>query len=281
MIAQFPPSSPIKDKYLITINNLLSTNKLSFNAHAMLKDLINEREDIFFQSIMNPTDETGNSYTIDHLPEMLEGKLNRELEELFISCSYEEAKAASLSDRSTNNLTHKSLTYGEISFSSFLSIMNTLNDNLGGGIKGGTFYDLGSGSGRAIYTTRFSHDFDRCVGLELMGNLHSLAVSVGEKYDVSRYEKRLIFRDCECQFYNADILEYDWSDGDVVFAHSTCFGKTLLEAIFERSKMLKSGSILIMFSELPKGMDEFFELFLYSKEKMTWGTSEVFFLRRR
>ena len=272
-------SSPAKDRYITTINNLLATNVLTFNAHAMLIDLINEKEDIFFTSIMNPIDTFGN-YTINHLPELLDGKMNRELELLFSQCSYEEAKAASLSDRSDNKLTHKSLTYGETSFSSFFHIMNTLKRSQQG-ISGGTFYDLGSGSGRAVFTTRFTQDFDRCVGLELMGNLHDLAITVKDNYEDGSFHDRLRLSSCNVESYCADILEFDWADGDVVFAHSTCFGKNLLREVFKKGANLKKGAILIMFNECCKGMEDIYELVEESKHPMTWGLSDVFFFRRK
>ena len=34
------------------------------------------------------------------------------------------------------------------------------------------FYDVGSGSGRGVFAAAFLHDFDKCVGIEILDGLH-------------------------------------------------------------------------------------------------------------
>ena len=272
-----------KEIYIKCINDLLSNEKLTSNSSALLYSMIYEKDDDFFTAILIPIG--NNSFTIDHLTDILDSKVNRELEILFSNCSYEEAKSASLDDRHTNNLTSKSLTYGEVSFSSFLEIMNNFNkllENHNNRLKRGTFYDLGSGSGRAVFTARFTQDYSRCIGLELMGNLHVLAENIKEKYYDNSYDQRLNFSSpCDIELHNADISEYDWTDGDVIFGHSTCFGKELLGKVLKKSRGLKSGSYMILLSEMPNSMDIYFELVDMKRCFMTWGESDVSYYRRR
>ena len=67
-------------------------------------------------------------------------------DELFAMCSLEDAKAISKSEREMRSMLHqKSMIYGEIDFLSFVGVLKKLNVK-----PGGTFYDLGSGSGRAV-----------------------------------------------------------------------------------------------------------------------------------
>ena len=67
---------------------------------------------------------------------------------------------------------NRSLIYGEVEFTSFSTILLTL---LHLTPPGGTFYDIGSGSGRAVMAARIIGDFDTCVGIEIMEGLATLA----------------------------------------------------------------------------------------------------------
>ena len=53
-----------------------------------------------------------------------------------------------------------------------------------------------------------------------------------------------------------DFLEEDWSDADLVFAASTCFGRPLMEKIATKAKSLKKGSWFITTDqEIPGSME--------------------------
>jgi hypothetical protein len=43
---------------------------------------------------------------------------------------------------------------------------------------GGIFYDLGSGTGKAVFAARFVCDFARCIGIEILDGLHKQAASI-------------------------------------------------------------------------------------------------------
>ena len=38
--------------------------------------------------------------------------------------------------------------------------------------------DVGCGSGKAVFAAALTHDFDLCVGIEILANLHEIAVKV-------------------------------------------------------------------------------------------------------
>lgn len=57
-------------------------------------------------------------------------------------------------------------------FASFNAVLRKICTNLP---PGGNFYDIGSGSGRAVMAARLTQDFNKCVGIELMENLSGLA----------------------------------------------------------------------------------------------------------
>jgi len=73
-------------------------------------------------------------------------------------------------------------------------------------------------------------------------------------------------------------LDFDWSDGDVVFANSTCFDDELMSAMGRQAELLRPGSMFITFSKaLPSGC---FEVIEKKRYKMSWGPATVFIQRR-
>ena len=52
----------------------------------------------------------------------------------------------------------QSLIYGEVDFHSFARVLRKINP-----VPGGVFYDLGSGTAKAVFVARFMHDFRMCV----------------------------------------------------------------------------------------------------------------------
>ena len=60
---------------------------------------------------------------------------------------------------------------GEVEFASFSKVLRKINPP-----PGGVFYDLGSGTGRAVFVARFLHDFKSCKGIEVLSGLVSPSV---------------------------------------------------------------------------------------------------------
>ncbi len=111
--------------------------------------------------------------------------------------------------------------------------------------SGGVFCDLGSGSGRAVFAAAMLHDFDKCLGIEVLASLHATATSVAtvrvlqaalalvtthaplacaqcfERDVRPRLSGNQRFVDI--QFVRSSFLTYDWSDADFVFANSTWY----------------------------------------------------------
>ena len=98
--------------------------------------------------------------------------------------------------------------------------------------RGGTFIDLGHGTGKGMLTAAFTNDFDKCVGIEFLPSLNQLSLDLKKKYDdlvkdTASEDYRNIFHDkthvpaFEC--IEGDFIEKDWSGSDVVLANSTCY----------------------------------------------------------
>ena len=259
--------SPSAIKYLAALDQLKGT--VTHNVHTLLKDLVHTKTDQFLDMIV-----LNDGRRIDHLDDIVEGKVSLELESLYEECSPTTAKDASVSDHHRmENSFDNSLVYGEVEFASFLNILKFFPKS-----KGGVFYDLGSGAGRAIFTVRFTLDFDRCIGIELLPNLHKLAVDVTKVYD-QKFRHKLASRSVE--FYCEDVLKYDWSDGTVIFACSTCFTDDLINAIGEQAKDLHQGAYLITLKKFADIDPDAFDIIQEAACPMSWGDADVFVYRRR
>jgi SAM-dependent methyltransferase len=259
--------SPSAIKYIAAVDQLKGT--VTHNVQTLLKDLVHTRTDQFLDIIV-----LKDGRRIDHLDDIVAGKVSLELESLYEECSPTIAKDASVSDHHRKeNSNDNSLVYGEVEFASFLNLLQFFPKN-----KGGVFYDLGSGAGRAVFTARFSLDFDRCIGIEMLPNLHKLAVDVNEIYD-QNFRHKLASQSVE--FYCEDVLKYDWSDGTVIFACSTCFADDLINAIGDQAKDLQHGAYLITLKKFT-GIDPgAFDIIQETACPMSWGDADVFVYRRR
>ena len=75
-----------------------------------------------------------------------------------------------------------------------------------------------------------------------------------------------------------DLSVKDWSDGDIIFANSTCFDDELMEGMSEEAARLSPGAYFITFT---KGLSsDKFEVLERKRYKMSWGPATVFIHRR-
>jgi Histone methylation protein DOT1 len=104
----------------------------------------------------------------------------------------------------------QSLIYGEVEFKSFYRVLRKINPQ-----PGLVFYDLGSGTGKAVFLARLTQDFSKCIGIEVLHSLHNQARKI-----VDRYNKD--YRDRLCVGQNQHASVYAVSDAiihySVVFA---------------------------------------------------------------
>lgn len=176
-----------------------------------------------------------------------------------------------------------SLTYGEIEYKSFYDILRKLDipstpvfgmcndskstDFIGKVAKciknndnGLIFYDLGHGTGRAVFVASLMHDFKCCKGIELLDSLYNASVDVHMKFKKLPMNLNQSPSDCVKLIHGSivDDLANDveneasvnwWDDGDVIFANSTCFDATLMEQVSQCARRCKPGAIIITFTK--------------------------------
>lgn len=106
------------------------------------------------------------------------------------------AKAASKKERETKKITkNPNFVYGELTIETLGIVFSKIKNiygkpNVGcSGIegflqtRGGTFYDLGSGSGKMVVAAAVLHNFDVCCGIELLEGLYSISFDVLATYN--------------------------------------------------------------------------------------------------
>jgi SAM-dependent methyltransferase len=111
---------------------------------------------------------------LEQLHELVSNEAHYLYEDLFADTSLEVGKALSKSEREEKQLNEdKSLIYGEVEFASFYRVLRKINPE-----PGLTFYDLGSGTGKALFIARLVQDFSKCVGIEILESLHIQAEKI-------------------------------------------------------------------------------------------------------
>lgn len=201
-------------------------------------------------------------------------------------------KAASKKEREELNLTSSTLVYGEISFEAFAITLEKIKKIYGRpdvGMSGpngvmqqtrvGIFYDLGSGTGKPVIAAAIMHNFALCCGIEILEGLHTISIEIQNEYN-SRGKARLAGgREAatDVMMIRGSILDMsvrDWSDGDVVFANSTCFDDELMSNMAAWAVALKKGAFFITFTKRLPSPE--FAVLEYEMHQMSWGAATVY-----
>jgi len=198
-------------------------------------------------------------------------------------------KAVSKKEREQFQLSSSTLVYGEISFEAFGITLekikkihgkpNVGNTGPAGCMqdRGGIFYDLGSGTGKAVIAAAILYNFDICCGIEILEGLYTLSLEITSEYNSRGKAKLNREITTDVSMVKGDILDLsvkDWSDGDVIFANSTCFDDTLMAALANTAGGLKKGTFFITFTKRLPGTD--FVVLEYEMHQMSWGAATVY-----
>lgn len=181
------------------------------------------------------------------------------------------------------------LTYGEIEFAPFATSIARIRAVFGGlgsgdgGARRGVFYDLGSGTGKAVFTAALVHRFERCVGIELLESLHVCAQRLkarwnaviapqlerpsvaaerggGASYDAGEGEDaaaalkmRPVLNPSSVRLICGDIFDVevcDWAaDASLCFCATTCFDRPLMERLVRTASRCSVGTWFITWTK--------------------------------
>ena len=139
---------------------------------------------------------------------------------------------------------------------------------------GETFYDLGCATGLPLIAASLLYpDLRLCKGIELLNDLVKLGQQLNLRKDSHCRSKQM--PSAQTVIMQGDILQEDWSDGDVIFASAVCYSVEVLEGIADRCRLLKKGTRLIVLNYLPDR--PYIELQACCKVSYSWGLQQTNF----
>jgi SAM-dependent methyltransferase len=162
------------------------------------------------------------------------------------------------------------LTYGEIvapSFDAFLRGASPRKDEV--------FYDLGSGSGRAVIYASLAFEFSKVVGIELVPGLNELARQALARCETEA--RRLGHALPEVQLVTGTFEDTDLTDAGLIFCHATCIG-TELDRIKGKLDATRPGTRLALVGY--RMSSPAFRLLAKTTCELNWGTSNAYIYER-
>lgn len=180
----------------------------------------------------------------------------------------------SLTERDRLQIVDSNYTYGEINPDTFIDMIELVSPK-----PGEVFYDLGSGTGKAVFCAALLNDWKKCGGVELLPALHEAAQNLAQVFENMPEVKKLYpSRSYLFSFLNQDFNQVDFSDADVVFLHATTFGQPNWDNLKAKLNKLKPGTRAIVNT---KQLDNaYFEKIDEQVREMGWGESMVFTYRK-
>eukprot|EP00968_Pinguiococcus_pyrenoidosus_P027606 scaffold7384_cov236-Pinguiococcus_pyrenoidosus.AAC.6 len=234
--------SPVRktvSSLLVLAESLCASKEISGPAKSMFKELVLRRDAAILsagEAYAESDSSAQKAIKLRALQDLLEEKTKDVYEDLFSQCDLSLGHQLASKDVDAfkaDGTNTNSMVYGEVSFSAFYEVLREAARGMG---KLHKFYDLGSGTGRAVFEAVLAIDCDIFVGVEVLPSLHAAACDVADRY-VKQVEP-LLANPPLLRLYNGDMLatQYDWSDGDLVFANSTCFEQSLLLRIAQTAE---------------------------------------------
>eukprot|EP00826_Nyctotherus_ovalis_P032735 TRINITY_DN2635_c0_g1_i9.p1 TRINITY_DN2635_c0_g1~~TRINITY_DN2635_c0_g1_i9.p1 ORF type:complete len:290 (+),score=13.93 TRINITY_DN2635_c0_g1_i9:689-1558(+) len=174
----------------------------------------------------------------------------------------------SQSERNAKKLVGLQYTYGEIELVHFLPLLRMASNR-----SGGEFWDLGSGTGKALIAASLSNYYSKICGVEILEDLRNTSTSV-----ITKFCKHTKTEPTTFEVISGDMREVDWSDADVVYVASICFSEELVQELAEKGRALKSGTRIVSLKKwiIPEVYNVLFEV----KAKMSWGNTGVYIMER-
>jgi len=186
-----------------------------------------------------------------------------------------DGRALSLKGREEQNLESKSFVYGEVVPEGFYQLISDLNPQ-----PGEVFYDLGSGTGKALLLAHMLFDFKKCVGIELLDALYATSAEMVKRYERDIRKKIIDAVDNrEVKVIHGDFLKQDISDADIVFMNSTCFQEDLMALLEEKLESVHANAHIISLSKPLKSPA--YHQYKHKLYDFSWGQATAFYHRKR
>ncbi len=188
---------------------------------------------------------------------------------------YSDINGYTLSAQARNRVGYhdKAHTYGEVMPESFYKIIQRTEPR-----EGEVFYDLGSGTGKAVILAALLFNFSECVGIEILKELHETAESILHRlhFEVEPHLHKKTLP--KTVFKHKDFLRCDFSQADIVFIHATCFYEELWEHLARKLEQLQSGSRVVTVTKMLHS--PMFEHLRTDEHAMSWGKATIHFYKK-
>jgi hypothetical protein len=160
--------------------------------------------------------------------------------------------------------------YGEIDFESFIALLTLCRPN-----EKTCFYDLGSGTGKAVLACAMVFDVRKSTGIELFSNLHQCAemqqhhLSLLEEYQTKAEHIR---------FIQNNFLEVLFPDATLLFINATAFFAEHWLQISKHMEHVQPGTLVISTSKALKSSQ--FLTKIITPVTMSWGVVNAYIQER-
>lgn len=131
-----------------------------------------------------------------------------------------------------------------------------------------------------MFAAALTHDFEVCMGIEILSSLHEIAVNVLGVWrkDILKHLLGSKVVHTRFSFLYDDATLVTWSHADLVFMNSTCFDEILMAKLAIEAEKLRPG-VVVLTATKPLPSSKFEQLERCSM-KETWGEATIFVQRR-
>ena len=181
--------------------------------------------------------------------------------------------------------------YGETTFQAMIIIIEKLTEHgLGVDKPGGVFYDIGSGTGKAVFAAAILHSFEKCVGIEFLSSLHAHSITVLNRWhgmnpqqDEGSHE-RIDGQEQDIAFECLDLLKLDYAylaDADVIFSACSVFSEEMMGTLAAKSILARPGTFMVTTTKtIPLHEHCGWEVLEEFDLPMSWAIADAFLLRK-
>lgn len=206
---------------------------------------------------------------------------NQVFQDLTSDFDIEKTKEAWNKELDDKSLTSSNYTYGEVDFLSLAETFEIIKTRHGPIKPGGTFYDLGSGSGKGVVSAALIHDFDKCKGIEVLESLYDISTKLFLSYQQVRLHLVYNYPDLwdklpDIEFIFGDMFNESWTDASFIFVNSTCFDSKMMEMISNRE--VNPGTWAVTLTKALKSSKWVIKQSL--RKPMSWGEATIYIHER-
>ena len=194
-------------------------------------------------------------------------------------------KALSKRQRDQDKARGVHLAYSEIRFESFAIVLKKIQSKHGGFQEsGGIFYDLGSGTGKAVFAAAMLYQWQRCTGIEMLDMLHEGAREIADKWD--RSKDGLLFlteeqRQTEIVLMNEDFMSEALSlkNATLVYMNSTTYEQDMLLKLASKCEQMAGETFVVTHTKRLPSIH--FDVVEETRLMQSWGECTVFIHKRK